>query len=230
MLKQSHKMKTASYIGIILIILGLVIFAVSPRKAYSLPNGFVTPITAFEFSQEKNEVEGIFKKDENSLDLNKIYSMDETNYLDFAFMILYSSFLFAFIYYYYKNTKALIFLLALLIIPLILIGDFLENINLLMITKSLRTNADFESNLYYLFYCTWLKWGGLGIIFLIIGLTIESLLFFKVTFIATFITGAGAFIYRSAFNEVFSILVLISFILLVIYAWLIKKSHIPEQY
>ncbi len=208
-------------IGILLIITSLMLLKVFPSQAPKLPDGFFTPILAFEFAVTRQEVENLFGEPQSDYRKSMVAAMDLGNRLDYVYMILYSSFLFGFSITCARISRNRRYYFAALVSVLVLIGDVMENIQLFGITRKLA-EGEFEKELQLLFYFTWLKWGGLALIFLILlpyffsgSLTAKLIALVGLT---TVVLGVFAFINRSILNEIFAISVGIMFLLTIIYA------------
>ncbi|MBT4266729.1 MAG: hypothetical protein HN580_26330 [Deltaproteobacteria bacterium] len=208
-------------IGILLIISSLALLKVFPSQAPRLPDGFFTPILAFEFVNSRQEVENLFGEPQSAYRAAMVTAMDLGNRLDYAYMILYSLFLFGFSITCARLTQRRRYYFAALISILVLIGDAMENVQLLGITRKLA-DGGYEKELQLLFYFTWLKWGGLALIFLIL-----VPYFFKGSLIAKLIALIGlttvvlailSFLNRSVLNEIYSLSVAVMFLVTIIYA------------
>lgn len=209
-------------IGILVIISSLVLMKVFPSQAPSMPEGFMTPILAFEFAGSVEEVEALFGEPQSGFRAAMIAAMDLGNHLDYVYMVLYSLFLFTFSVTCARIKRSSYYYLPALIAVLTLVGDVMENVQLLGITASLAEGG-FEKELQLLFYFTWLKWGGLALIFLMLapyfaGGGFTSKIIALVGF-STTVLGIFSFFRRSIINEVFAIAVAVMFLLMVIYAF-----------
>ncbi len=208
-------------IGILLIITSLILLKVFPSQAPKLPDGFFTPILAFEFAISRQEVENLFGEPQSEYRESMVAAMDLGNRLDYAYMILYSSFLFGFSITCARLNRNRRYYFAALVSILVLIGDAMENVQLFGITRKLA-EGEFEMELQLLFYFTWLKWGGLALIFLILlpyffngSLTAKLIALIGLT---TVVLGILAFINRSILNEMYAISVGAMFLVMIIYA------------
>ncbi len=208
-------------VGILLILSSLILLKVFPSRAPKLPDGFFTPILAFEFAVTSQEVENLFGQPQSSFRDAMITAMDLGNRLDYIYMVLYASFLFGFSITCARLKRNSYYYWAALVSILALIGDALENVQLLGITGKLAEGG-FERELQLLYYFTWLKWGGLALIFLILipyffqgGLTGKLI---AVVGLITVLLAILSFINRSALNEFYSLSVAFMFLLMIIYA------------
>jgi hypothetical protein len=219
------------FIGIVVIIMSIILMFVFPSRSPSMIEGFLTPIIAFEFIQSPEEVFQLFGPANSPERETMIRTMNRGNYLDFIYMLLYSSFLFAFSITCAKVTGKKFFYTGALISVIVLIGDFLENVQLLEITSKLQT-GNFEDNLFYLKIFTWQKWGGIAAIFIVLatyfirGTVFERILAFFGAF--TFLIGVLAFLNRSVINEIFSLCVAVMFLLMIIFCF-IKKVPLSAE-
>lgn len=119
--------------------------------------GFSNKVIAFEFATSTADIEGILAP----LSPAEMKGMDWGNYIDFAFMLTYSSFIF----FFFKTAKQqfrLKWLVAGQVLAvLILLGDVFENIQLLNITRTYANDPNdlnIAAFLFQLQLFTWLKW------------------------------------------------------------------------
>jgi hypothetical protein len=213
------------YLGLAVIAMSVVLLFVFPSKVPSLPEGFFTPIIAFEFVQSSDEVFQMFGGSDLPGRNNMKDAMDLGNRLDYAYMGLYSMFLLLFSTTCAKIAKNPYYYAGAVIALVVLAGDAMENIQLLGITANLSI-GDFSPYLEPLQIFTWIKWGGIGLIFLVLSpWFLRGSLFSKIIGaigIISFILGIAAFLHRSVINEVFSMSVAIMFILMIIYCFTFK--------
>ena len=215
------------FLGIAVVIMSLILLAVFPAKAPVLPDGFFTPIIAFEFIQTPDEVYQLFGH-ENSAERDvMVHAMDLGNRLDFIYMVLYSGFLAAFCMKVFRQTQKNLYIIGAVIAAVVLLGDFLENIQLLGITAHLNT-GDFLNELERLRYFTWLKWGGLCLVFVVLAPHFfRGRVFSKIIAgwaVLTITAGIIAFVNRSLINEIFSLFVAVMFVLMIIYCFVYKRE------
>src|SRR5437870_5380768 len=154
----------SGFIGITVVVMSFVLLSIFPSKAPGMTKGFFTPIIAYEFISTPQEVYLLFGQMNSPEQKTMISAMDLGNRIDFLFMILYSSFLFTFSLICRKETGSKIFYACAAISILVMFGDLLENLQLLSITSKIGA-GDFTAELYYLKIFTWLKWGGICILF-----------------------------------------------------------------
>jgi len=83
----------AGLLGGAVIIVSLAIGSFFPRTAGELPEGFKTPILAFEFLQTKQEAYDLFGAADSSERQALAKAMDRGNTWDYLYMLVYSSFL-----------------------------------------------------------------------------------------------------------------------------------------
>ena len=158
----------------------------------------------------------------------KVHAMNLGNQLDFIYMVLYSGFLFAFCLKVFQKTHQKHYMTGALIAVAVLLGDFLENIQLLGITAHLNT-GDFLNELERLRFFTWLKWGGLCLVFAVLAeYFFRGRVFSKIIAgwaVLTVTAGIIAFMNRSFINEVFSLFVAVMFVLMIIYCFVYKREE-----
>ena len=231
MIQSTKPFIKTGYLGLAVIVMSVLLLFVFPPKAPSLPEGFLTPIIAFEFIKTKSEVIRMFGGENIMVRNEMAHAMDMGNRWDYAYMCLYSAFLLMFSVtcaklsgnkYYYAGAALALAVLA---------ADGLENIQLLGITANIST-GNFDSQLRLLHVFTWIKWGGIALIFLTL-----SPWFFKgghfskiigLTGMIISILGVSAYMNHSVINEIFSLSVAMMFILVIIYCFT-YKDHPPAR-
>lgn len=217
------------FVGLAVIAMSIALLFVFPSKSniVSMPEGFINPIVAFEFAETQADIELLFG-DSDFLDRSKIIkAMDMGNKLDYIYMLLYSLFLGLFSLTCAKITKQKKFYAPAGLSVVVLVADATENFYLLKITSKLGT-ADIAGELYALHYMTWIKWGGLALIFMLLapyfikngryGIIIAA------TGIISFVLAVLSFFHRSAINEIFASFVAVMFILMIIYCFIHRRA------
>jgi hypothetical protein len=71
--------------------------AVNPSKAVKLPDGFFTPVIAFEFLKTEAEVYDLFGREASTVRDKILTDMRMSTKSDFIYIIIYTSFLLLFI-------------------------------------------------------------------------------------------------------------------------------------
>lgn len=210
--------RLSALIGVAVVFAGLALMVAFPAKAPELPHGFFTPIIAFEFIQDSQEVQALFGPDGSPAREELVRRMDLGNTVDFLFMVLYSSFLFCFGMEAFRATGLRRFLLACPVAVMVLAGDLVENLQLLGITRGLAS-GDIEARLSLLRVITWVKWGGIVAAFLILlpfvhraGRLGKATTCFM---LASALFGAAAFFSRGLANELLSLSVQAVFALMI---------------
>ena len=219
------------FLGLLVIGMSIVLLMVFPSKAPWMMDGFFTPIIAFEFVQSQSEVCRLFglsdSVDQLSMTQSMIRAMDFGNRLDYIFMVLYSSFLFFFSFVCAKNTGQRYYYAGSMMAFVILVTDALENIQLLRITAKI-TSQDFGKELFFLHCFTWIKWGGITVVFLILapyffkGRTYSKVI--AATGISSFILSILAYLNRSVLNELLGISVALMFLMMIVYCFIHKTD------
>lgn len=151
-------------IGFFVFPVAFLIFIMGLYFPKTAPEEFKSFILAFEFAQTPEQIFTLL----NDLPVEKLQDIDKGNYIDFALMLCYSTFLFTFfrkasIVFQKKWLKV-----GMLISVLALIADFLENIVLLQITRHFLAGeplAALAPALQQLAIFTWFKWIALAVIF-----------------------------------------------------------------
>jgi len=124
--------------------------------------GYQSKIIAFEFVKNETEVRAVL----DSLKAEELAGMDRGNYIDFAFMFCYGTFVSFFFLLAYRQFCTKWLQVGILLGLIVFLGDLLENIQLLNITNAYAQGpeqmeiAPFIGQLQFF---TWLKWMGLGV-------------------------------------------------------------------
>lgn len=165
---KNHPFAKGGFLAIPLIAFVVLMGNYTPQKDSA---GFDNFIIAFEFAQTEDEVDTLFI----NLPPETIKNIDTGIYLDFGFMITYSFFLALF---FAKSVRIFNMKWLLAGIPLsvfIFFGDFFENLLLLKITQIYYTRLNkiaLVSILEKLHIITWVKWGGLALVFMMISIVL----------------------------------------------------------
>lgn len=222
MIHSNKPFVKAGYLGLCVIIVSVLLLFIFPSKVPSLPKGFITPVIAFEFIQTKAEVINMFGSEDIILRDKLVRAMDLGNRLDYLYMCLYSIFLLMISVKCAVLSKNKYYYAGAALAMVVLAADALENIQLLGITANL-SNGNFDTQLQLLHWFTWIKWGGIASIFLVLApWFLKGTRFSKIigiTGIVSFILGAMAFMNRSILNEIFSLSVALMFVLMIIYCF-----------
>ena len=158
-----------------------------------------------------------------------VRAMDLGNRLDYVYMCLYSAFLLMVSVTCARLSKNKYYYAGVVLTLVVLAADALENVQLLGITANLST-GNFDSQLRLLHMFTWIKWGGIALIFLALSpWFLKGGRFSKIIGIMgiiSFILGVAAYINRSVINEIFSLSVALMFILMIIYCFTYKTDKL----
>lgn len=221
--------KIAAVSGLLLIACSVVLMLVNPQAENNLPSGFFTPVIAFEFIRSLNEVRHFFQvKDPAAYE----QAMLMGNWIDYAFMCLYSFFLLCLSIGIRQLTKVNTLYLAILLCLAMLAGDALENYEIYQIILNYKS-GHIEYALWLLNIFTWLKWGSIASAFLLLSpFFFSGKLFHKLIgllCLSSFGLGIAAYLQHGILNEIFSLNVVLVFLLLVIFA-LSFKSKAAKAY
>lgn len=124
--------------------------------------GYKSKIIAFEFVKDELDVLDVL----GSLSADELVGMDRGNYIDFAFMLCYGSFISFFFLLAYRQLGTKWLQVGVLLGLVVFLGDLLENIQLLNITSAYTDDSSQLDNgvfITQLQLFTWLKWIGLGV-------------------------------------------------------------------
>lgn len=215
--------KLAKIFGVLLILTSLVLMFINPRAENNLPQGFFTPIIAFEFLQDTTSVQQLFQVDDVVV-YKQAFNLG--NQIDFAFMFIYSFFLLSIAIGIYQRKQSKAMYIVYILCILIILFDALENIQLFQITN-LHPNKNFETPLAFLQLFTWLKWSSIASVFLIF-----APYFFQQKWFGKFIgllqiicpiLLVVAYFNYGIMNEIFALSVVLNFLCLVIFIFSYKK-------
>lgn len=160
----------AIVLGLVTILISTVMVKTFPAKA-DLPEGYRTPIIAFEFAKTEADIPYLIG---NSEEVQNIRSaMREGHKWDMVFPFAYGGFLALLLFQFYRKGESLALYalpLAVLIIPF----DINENLALLAIVDAAEANVLSQTLFDDLIVATWLKW--LSIAAAVLAL---SVLYFK---------------------------------------------------
>jgi len=87
---MNRPFKKIGFVGAAVITMSLILLAVFPSNGSKLPEGFFTPIIAFEFIQTKAEVFQLFVSTDGTIRREMVDAMNLGNQLDYIYMVLYS--------------------------------------------------------------------------------------------------------------------------------------------
>ena len=190
-----------------------------------IPEGYSSSILAFEFASNQSELKEVLAP----LSQNEIRDMDRLNYVDFGFMIVYGLFLFAFTSRLSDVTRSSILKKLRYAVPIAVVADALENIQLLKLTTAFQSNTELEGVLNLLAIFTWFKWSLLAIVLAVIGYElIKMKIWSKVAGYLLLLPAAlcvGSLIYHNRMVEdLFGSSVFLGFLIIFIYAFLYKDN------
>lgn len=155
----------SSLLGLVTILIGLLMAFIFPVNL-ELPDGFFTPIIAFEFAALPSDLSYLMGEDAQTASSRE--AMMRGLYLDMVFPFCYAGFL-ALLLVRQAVTGYRVALLgvpfAIAIIPL----DIRENLTLLSILAELTDPVALEILLARLAIDTWLKWGAIALAMLPLG-------------------------------------------------------------
>ena len=219
------------FLGLLVAGMSIGLMMVFPSKAPWMMEGFATPIIAFEFVKSQTEVYKLFglhdALDQLSMAQSMISTMDLGNRLDYIYMVLYSSFLFFFSGVCAKTTRQKYYYTGSVLSIVILFADAMENVQLLGITAKM-TRLDFGNELFFLHWFTWIKWGGITLVFFILtpyffkGRIYSKLM--AVAGLSSFILSVLAYLHRSVLNEIMGIFVALMFVMMIVYCFIYKTK------
>jgi hypothetical protein len=150
-----------------------------------------------------------------------VAGMNLGNELDYAYMVIYGTFLALFSILCARESSRPPFRLGAALAVLAVVADALENVQLLRITAKL--GGDFMNELRWLEIFTWTKWEAIAAIFVVLapwflwgGTGAKAI---GIGGLVTAVLGMAAFVLRrGALNEVFVLAVGLEFIAIIVYA------------
>lgn len=205
--------RACARVSLVLVVASLAILAVFPASMGELPEGFKTPIIAFELARSPAEIEAMFGLPGSAERAEWVRAMDLGNSVDFGFLLIYGSLL-ALAGRAFRLTGARSAVIAEVGGVVAALADALENVHLLRITGSLgQVDAATVSALAVF---TWLKWGSIAASLAALapaclrGSRLERVV--GGLFVATAITTAVAAVIRGAAAELMALGVVLSFV------------------
>ena len=225
--------KTHPFAGIALLAIPRLLFMILMEIYFpkSNPVGYQSFIVAFEFAKTPDQIHSLF----NGYTAETFRNINIGNYFDFGFMISYSLFLGVFFYKAAKTFKKRWLMAGIPFSVTVLIADFIENTILLQITGLYTpeiTDATLIPLLNKLHMVTWIKWGGLAVIFAIfsiksIGPRVVSHIE-GVVFIIPFIFSFWAISNEPMGVSRFTLSIALAFFLLLFYCFWYKTKKIEK--
>ncbi len=161
---KTHPLAKTGLIGVLLLLFVVVMGMFFPKGAFNKYDSF---ILAFEFAKTPDDIKLIF----NGLTSETIRNIDIGNYVDYGFMLAYSTLLGLAFYLFSKENRLHWLKYGIILVTIIFTSDFIENIFLLRLTGNvLNTSAEavIISNLKFLSIITYSKWTGLAVAFFIL--------------------------------------------------------------
>jgi hypothetical protein len=129
------------------------------------------PMIAFEFAETSEDINKLFyvgRNNERKRNEKFIDKMLFLNQIDFVFIVSYVLFLAFFSLSISIKNKVKMGYLGAIISVIIGLADVVENIQLLTILEKLDLSATYQTELSLLNIWTWIKWGFLGVLMLVL--------------------------------------------------------------
>lgn len=214
----------AAVLSVLLIILSVSLLIINPKKENNLPNGYNTPIIAFEFMSFPAAVQFFFEVKDPVAYKN---SMLLGNKVDYLFMLVYSLMLFFIARGLFEIFKIKLIYLAMVFCLLMLLGDAFENFQIYNIIQNYKT-TNIRENLDWLHIFTWLKWSSIASTFLVFAPFLWKLNNFgkaiAVIGVICFSLSIIAFFAGGTWHEIFALSVSVTFLMLTIFVFLFKTD------
>lgn len=207
--------RACARVSLVLVIASLGLLPVFPAEMGALPEGFQTPIIAFELARSPAEIEAMFGPPESAERAAWAEAMELGNVLDFGYLVLYGAVL-TLAGRAFRRAGARWAVIAEVGGPVAALADIVENVHLLRLTSALgHVDAATVSGLVVF---TWLKWGAIAASFAALasaclrGSSLERAAggLFALTALAT----AAAAVVRGAAAELMALGVVLSFVCL----------------
>lgn len=228
--------KIARVLAVFLLITAIVLLFTNPKAENNLPIGFRTPIIAFEFIQNKQEIIDFFNVKTPNVYISKMLC---GNSIDYIFMIIYSAFLACIAIHIFRCKSKLLMYIALLFCMMMLVGDALENWQIYNLVSKFQNNYDLVTSIVsYNFYdihitllkfFTWLKWFSIASTFAIFSIYfLKEKISYKiigVLCLLSFCLSIIAFFNHGLMNEIFSTSVVLVFLSLTIFVFTNKATN-----
>lgn len=213
-------------IGIALIVIGVIITVIGPGRSDELADGFFSPVIAFEFATETEDIIQVFGEANSPAREEIVRAMNNSTRLDFLFLILYGAFLFTFSITCASLTGNRVYYLPALLSVVAPIFDVLENLQLLSIMGQIG-GGEFVSELPYLRFYTWMKWGALALIFFLLVPFFRTAgtfgRFLSIIAVVPLVLGILAFFKPGLLNELFALSTVLMFMLMIIFSFTYRK-------
>jgi len=158
---KTHPFGKIGLLGIPLLIFMILMELFFPKTN---PDGYQSFIVAFEFAETPEQIHLLF----NGFTAETFRNINIGNYIDFGFMVTYTLFLVLFFKNAAKTFDKKWLLTGIPLSVIVLFADVMENIYLLQITGMYSpevADAALIPVLNKLHIFTWIKWGGLAVIF-----------------------------------------------------------------
>ena len=232
-------LKIARSFAIGLLLTAVVLLMVNPKAENNLPKGFSTPIIAFEFIQNKQQILDFFKVNDAAAYQSRMLT---GNAVDYLFMIIYSSFLACIALIIKQETAAKTMYVAIFLCILMCLGDALENYQIyqlvtkhrdsLDLVKSISSTNFYDIHITLLKFFTWLKWFSIaGTFLLFTPYYFKGKLFYKIIGICcmvSFLLSIAALLNHGILNELFANSVVFLFLLLIVFCFSYKPNIISH--
>ena len=202
--------KAIGFLGIGTIFSSIILNQFFPSTVHWMPEGFYTPIIAYEFITSLNEF--------HKMVLHDVTIFDLANKMDFIFAIIYATFLGLFSYKVGYNSNGPLKHLPYIAI-LSCLFDWLENICLLYI-PSIPLHEETHLIIYLQLF-TWLKWFFISLCLFGISVCIYNSYKNRFSFllISPIAFACSAWFHRGILNELMALSIGISFIFITVFAF-----------
>lgn len=214
-----HPFKVSLLFGVPMFAAAVALQFINPQPMDNLFAGFRTPVLAFEFMQQASETAMLFNVPD-AVSYRNDFQLGNT--VDYLFMFFYSVFLGFTAIGAIRETGERVLWLAVVLCMMVFFADMLENLMMETIVNAWFGGEDLLPGHYgNLRFFTWLKWGGLSAVFLMLsGFFLRGRLLGKVIFgliVINFGLSVAAYFHRSVLNEFMALSIVLLFLLVFVH-------------
>ncbi len=230
---MKNYLKTHPFAGIGILAIPMLLYTISMEILFpkSHPEGYQSFIIAFEFARTTAQIHNLF----SGFGEDVFRNINSGNYIDFGFLLTYGLFLVLFFYKAAKVFDKKYLFAGIPISVVVILADIFENIYLLKITgiyTPLVADSVLTPLLNKLYIATWIKWGGLALIFALfsvrsMGMRILSR-FEGVVFIIPAVFSLWAVSNNPMGVTRFTLSIILAFFLLIFYSLYYKINTIEQ--
>lgn len=228
--KSSRPFIRTAWFGLLLLPFLVLVncFSPDPEKA---PPGYNSVILGFEFVSDQGELSEVLTR----LTETDKQDIDMLNYVDFGFMVAYSLFLYLFLRKLANVTHATRLRWIKWLVPIILLSDFIENLQLLQLSGVENAlDASTHTPILILQVFTWIKWLTLAATLALAGFSLwinkQPFKWVGLVLLLPLILGVGAFISNiRSLENTFATSIFGAFFIIFVYCIIYRIPHPAEN-